>query len=346
MRVSSRPALLLVVQVAAMIVPVAAWAQEGPRAVNVDNFKRVETDLYFAKFVADGNLGQFQHAREPVPIDQQDVIRMNRDTLYSPVVVDLDAGPVTVTLPDTGGRFMGMQVIDEDHYTVVVEYRPGQHTFTRKRVGTRYALFLVRTFVDPGDPADLKEVHTLQDAIAVTQARPGRFEIPDWDTSQATKLREALNALAAANGGLDSARMFGSKEQVDPVQHLLGTAAGWGGNPASDALYAGVVPPTNDGRTAYRLTVKDVPVDGFWSISVYNKDGFFEHNTRGVYSLNNVTARRDADGSVTVRFGGCDGYDGNCIPITPGWSYLVRMYRPRKEILDGTWKFPTATPVG
>jgi hypothetical protein len=347
MRASSlRPALLRALYVAAMAVPVAAWAQEGPRAVNVDNFKRVETDLYFAKFVRDGSLGQFQHAREPVPIDQQDVIRMNRDTLYSSAVVDLDAGPVTVALPDTGGRFMGMQVIDEDHYTVAVEYRPGRHTFTRERVGTRYALFLVRTFVDPADPADLKRVHTLQDAIAVTQARPGEFEIPDWDTSQATKLREALNALAAANGGLDSARMFGSKEQVDPVQHLLGTAAGWGGNPAADALYAGVVPPANDGRTAYRLTVGDVPVDGFWSISVYNKDGFFEHNARGAYSLNNVTARRDADGSVTVQFGGCDGYDGNCIPITPGWSYLIRMYRPRKEILDGTWKFPTATPVG
>ena len=76
MRVSNRPTPLLVLQVAAMIVPLAASAQEGPRAVNVDNFKRVETDLYFAKLVAGGNLGEFQHAREPVPIDRQDVIRM------------------------------------------------------------------------------------------------------------------------------------------------------------------------------------------------------------------------------------------------------------------------------
>jgi para-nitrobenzyl esterase len=26
----------------------------------------------------------------------------------------------------------------------------------------------------------------------------------------------------------------------------------------------------------------------------------------------------------------------------PGWNYTVRMYRPRKAILDGTWKFPEA----
>jgi hypothetical protein len=32
--------------------------------------------------------------------------------------------------------------------------------------------------------------------------------------------------------------------------------------------------------------------------------------------------------------------------VTPaGWNYTVRQYRPRKAILDGTWKFPEAEPV-
>jgi hypothetical protein len=34
-------------------------------------------------------------------------------------------------------------------------------------------------------------------------------------------------------------------------------------------------------------------VDGFWSISVYNADGFFEPNERGAYSVNNITARHN-----------------------------------------------------
>jgi hypothetical protein len=106
-----------------------------------------------------------------------------------------------------------------------------------------------------------------------------------------------------------------------------------------------VIPPQNDGKTIYRLTVKDVPVDGFWSVSVYNGDGFFEKNELGVYSLNNVTAKRNADGSVTMQFGGCDGKIPNCVPISPGWSYLARMYRPRAEILNGAWTFPQAQPV-
>jgi hypothetical protein len=94
----------------------------------------------------------------------------------------------------------------------------------------------------------------------------------------------------------------------------------------------------------YRLTVRDVPVDGFWSVSVYNKNGYFQKNARNAYTVNNVTAKPNADGSVTIQFGG-DESAPNCIPIMPGWNYLVRMYRPRNEILDGTWKFPEAHPV-
>jgi hypothetical protein len=37
--------------------------------------------------------------------------------------------------------------------------------------------------------------------------------------------------------------------------------------------------------------------------------------------------------------------DAYCIPFTPGWNYTVRLYRPRKEILDGSWKFPEPQPA-
>jgi len=313
--------------------------------VTVDNFKRAESHNYFRRFTGTTALGTFGHFREPTPIDKQDVIRMNRDTLYSAAVVDLDASPATLTLPEVGGRFMSVQVINEDHYTIDVIYTPGAHPFTKEQVGTRYVLFLVRTFVDPNDPSDLKKVHAAQDALKVTQSMTGTFQVPDWDGVSLEKLRNALNAVSAANGGLDSTRMFGRKDQVDPVQHLLGTAGGWGGNPLKDAYYSGVVPEKNDGKTAYRLTVRAVPVDGFWSISVYNKDGFFEKNPEGLYSVNNVTAKANPDGSVTVQFGGQRNSVLNWIPISPGWGYLVRMYRPRKEILDRTWTFPSAQPV-
>ncbi len=86
-----------------------------PITVTPDNFVRAESDVYFGNVVKDGGFGKFHHIRELSPIDNQLVIRQNRDTLYSAGVFDLDAGPVTVTMPDAGGRFMALQIITEDH---------------------------------------------------------------------------------------------------------------------------------------------------------------------------------------------------------------------------------------
>jgi hypothetical protein len=132
-------------------------------------------------------------------------------------------------------------------------------------------------------------------------------------------------------------RAFGSKDWVDPVRHLLGTAAGWGGLPDHEARYIGVEPGRPVGE--YQLTVRDVPVDGFWSVSVYNADGFFEPNERGAYSVNSLTATPNEDGSVTIHFGRDDDRP-NLLPIVEGWNYSVRLYRPRPEVLDGSWTFP------
>jgi len=311
--------------------------------VTADNFTRAESDMYFGANVKGDGFGKFIHNRGVMPIDNQTVVRANRDTLYSAAVFDLDAGPVTVTMPDAGKRFMSMMVIDEDEYAPLVFYGAGTHTLTKKQIGTRYVLVGIRTFVDPGDPKDLEKVHSLQDAIKISQGSPGTFEVPKWDQASQKKVREALLALAATLP--DTKRMFGTKDQVDPVRHLIGTATGWGGNPEKDAMYLTMVPSKNDGVTIYKLTAMAVPVDGFWSISVYNAKGYFEKNQYDAYSLNNITAAKNADGSVTIQFGGCDGKIPNCLPITPGWNYWVRLYRPRPQMLNGSWKFPDPQPA-
>lgn len=97
--------------------------------------------------------------------------------------------------------------------------------------------------------------------------------------------------------------MFGDVGDVDPVRHMIGTAGGFGGNPEKEAIYLNSFPEKNDGKTPYVLTVKDVPVDGFWSVSVYNGEGFFEKNEANMYSFNNLTAKRNNDGSITINFG-------------------------------------------
>ena len=320
-------------------------SSEGPtQAVTADNFVRAETDTYFAVPVQQaGGTARFYHYREPMPIDNQTVVRANRDTLYSTALVDLDAGPVTVMLPDPGERFMSLMAVSQDHYAFTV-YPPGTYTFSRVDIGTRYLMLALRTFVDPDDPADLPAVQALQDAVTLSQPDGiGAFEIPAWDPVSQKTVRDALLVLSSTLPDLRGA--FGTREQVDPVRHLIGAASGWGGNPDQDAVYLNATPDQNDGKTVYRLEIPaEVPVDGFWSITVYNAEGYIAPNDLGIYSLNNYAARPNPDGTVTIQFGGCDGSTPNCIPVPPGWNYLVRLYRPRPELLDGSWTFPAAIP--
>ncbi|MBO9586683.1 MAG: DUF1254 domain-containing protein [Flavobacterium sp.] len=318
-------------------------SQKNSVPVTAANFNRAETDLYFTTSVKEaGGVGTWHHFKTLMPIEKQTVIRANRDVLYSSGVFDLDAGPVTVTLPNSGKRFMSMQAIDEDQYSETY-YAPGTFTFSKEKIGTRYLMLAIRTFIDPNDPKDLPIVTALQDAIKVSQKDKGTFSVPNWDQVSQKKVRDSL--IEASKKISDTKGMFGSKGKVDEERHLLGSATGWGGNPEKDALYLSVYPKKNDGKTIYKLKVKNVPVDGFWSVSVYNKAGYFEKNDLNMYTLNNITEKKDADGSITIQFGGCDGKTPNCIPVTDGWNYWVRLYRPHKEVLNGTWKFPEATEV-
>jgi hypothetical protein len=198
--------------------------------VTVENFPRAESDLFFGNIAKQDGFGKFNHNRTPAPVDDQKVIRLNRDTLYSAAVFDLDAGPVTITLPDAGKRFLSMQVINEDEYTPMVVYGKGSYTLSKDKVGTRYVIVGIRTLVNPDDPHDLDEVHALQDAIKVSQKSPGQFETPKWDPASQKKVREALLVLGSTLPDMKGA--FGIKAQVNPVRYLIGSASAWGGNPS------------------------------------------------------------------------------------------------------------------
>jgi hypothetical protein len=290
----------------------------------------------FAGLVATaGGVNRWRHIRVPNPVDTQPVVRMNRDTLYSSALVDL-AGGATLTIPDAGERYLSVMVVNQDHYINRVLHEPGEHRLTQDAFDTRYVLVAARTLVDPADPADVAAANAVQDGLAIEAASAEPFVQPDYDPASLAAIREALLELGRHGPAFEGA--FGRRDEVDPIAHLIGTAAGWGGLPVSEAMYASVdrgLPVAE-----YRIRVGDVPVDAFWSISVYNRDGFFVPNDRDAYSVNSVTATREADGTVTVHLGGCEDGRPNCIPIMDGWNYTIRLYRPRPEIVDGTWTFP------
>ncbi|WP_298854581.1 DUF1254 domain-containing protein [uncultured Ruegeria sp.] len=327
----------------ALTLPTGVWAEDVVD-VNVDNLVRAETDHMFRTNMNNLGLavGELGHMREATTPDNQPVIRMNQDTLYSAVLLDLSE-PVEVTLPEADGRYISMHVINQDHF-MYAEATPGSYLITEEDLGTPFGFIAFRTFADVTDPDDIAAARVAQDQIVVSGGGTGPFDAPNWNTEQLAVARQAISDLSLL--GIDTSRAFGrTKEDVDPVQFLVGALSGWGGLPPETAIYLLGAVDKNDGETPHVVTVKDVPVRAFWSVTVYNGEGFLAANDLGVNSYNGYTAEAADDGSVTLHFGGCEDGRVNCLPITPGWNYAVRLYEPEDAILSGRWSFPTVEPI-
>lgn len=318
-----------------MTVMVLSCREQVP--VTKENFARAETDLHFARFVDRGAFGRFYHFRQLGIVDQPGM-RPNVDAWHSVAVFDLNAGPVTITLPDAGERYELMTIINEDNHVVKSVFEPGVYGFTKDQAGSRYVAAIVRLFVD-GEPAlDSQIVHGLQDDIAVQQAAPGAFEVPAYDTESQQEVRQSLRQLSASLPRFR--RVPGKKHESNPQLHLASTASDWGLPDDSDALLFNGRVDVNDGNGVFQWRVKEVPADGFWSVSVCDSAGQVQQGDYTRYTINNTKAVKDADGFITLQFGGCGDSAANCLPTFPGWQYSVRLYRPRRMVLDGSWAMP------
>ena len=323
----------------ACILNLPALAAE-PITVTVDNFVRAETAKQFDSYMKlTGGINTFMHFREAVPLDKQTVIRMNRDALYSTAIVDISKG-ATLTIPETDGRYLSIMIMNEDGYINKVYQGKGTYKLTMKEFDTPYVSVALRTLINPLDPADIAQVMAIQDGATISSKSARPYTHPEYDQASYEAVYKAVIGLSRFVS--DTKKMFGAKEEVTEVRHLLGTAFGFGGLPENEAYYLNVEPNLPVG--AYEITVKDVPVDAFWSISLYNKDGYFEENEYNANSVNNITGTPNEDGSFTIHFGG-DPKSSNYLHIMEGWNYAVRMYQPRKEIIEGEWIFPSVKPV-
>ncbi|GAA3913884.1 DUF1254 domain-containing protein [Microbacterium invictum] len=309
--------------------------------VNVDNFVRAETDAMMSGLLKlTGEVNAIYHDRTLGPLDNQTVIRQNRDTLYSVAIVDISDG-ATFVVPDAGDRYVSVMLINQDHYINRVLHDPGTYELTVDELGSDYIVLAARTLFNPDDADDIAEAHKVQDGMILTARSSRPFQPRTFDGPSHKTTRDALLTLAAGLPGYS--RSFGSRDEVDSVHHLLGTASGWGGLPDDEAQYVSIFPKAAPGR--YRITFRDVPADAFYSVSVYNADGYFEPGPSGVTNVNNVFGVRNDDGSMTVRFGDFDDDEPNTIATPEGWNLLIRLYRPRLEELT-SWPVPEIESIG
>ncbi len=90
------------------------------------------------------------------------------------------------------------------------------------------------------------------------------------------------------------------------------------------------------------------PVQAFWSVTVYDEDGFLVSNPIERYALgSNSGLAADENGDVTIVFATerpADVVESNWLPAPAGpFEVTLRMYAPEQPILDGSWSVPAIT---
>ena len=307
--------------------------------VTDENYARAESEIIFADYVqkiaaatgTDG-MGVWMHLREGADPKDRTVMRINFDTLYSFAIVDLAENAV-LTMPETNGRYSSAWLVTDEHYNPMAFIEPGTYTLTQENVGSRYVMVGIRTQVNDADPADLAIVHKLQDQLKLEQKDTGEF-VPsaNWDMDEVLAMRASYQELAEAEG-MVSEDVFGKKGEVPLKEHNAGAAMGWGGLTKERAVYPNFFPESTEPQT---LTLADVPAGAFWSVTVYDADGFPQGD---VYNINSAFAVPEEDGSYVIHFGG-DKDVVNYMDIFEGWNLSLRLYEPTEAYFNGDWVMP------
>ena len=307
--------------------------------VTDENYGLAESEIIISNYVAKiaavtgtNGMGEWLHRRKGADPKDRAIMRINFDTVYSSVILDLTE-PAILTMPETDGRYQSAWIITDEHYNPMAFVEPGTYTLTQENVGRRYAIIAMRTQVNVMDPDDLGAVHAIQDQLKIEQKDTGSFTPSgNWDMEEVLAMRAKYQKIAQ-DEGITSEVMFGKKGEVPLKEHNAGTAMGWGGFTPERAVYPGIFPDSTEPQT---LTLKDVPAGAFWSVTIYDAEGYPQGDS---YNINSAFAVANEDGSYTIRFGG-DENAVNYMNVFEGWNITLRIYEPTEAYFNGEWVMP------
>jgi len=347
-------------------------AFEGQVTEYIRQFPYQDTYNYATTYTK-GDPGRFNTwalGSEPVLVKagKDKIVRMNNDTFYKMAFVNLSKGPVVLTSTNSAkNRFSSFQLMDDHNVNYQNVIRPnGKFTLYRGEkpkeiqgvaieVPSELSVVIVRVEVkNMNDAKDVRAAEDIFHGIAIKGPRIDEFPALDLlsgyddaveqeanrrmdETFQQTPFRETV-------AGPDDV-----PEKVSYLRLAAGTKGGWGGPVTShssyETLFFGANGERLDGsKGAYTVTTEEPPVDAFWSLTIYDTErgGFLHPNKEDRYHINNTTAVKSSDGTVTFLFkSSCAPSDKNCLEVPSGeFDLTARYYLPREEIRTGAWTLP------
>ena len=309
-----------------------------------ENFALAESQIIFQSYVSKiaaatntNGVGVFMHNRKAADPKNRTIVRLNFDTQYSSAILDLTE-EATLTMPETNGRYQSAWFITEEHYNPMAINKPGTYKINQENTGSRYVVIIIRTQVNMSDPKDLAIASKLQDQVVLSQKDRGSYVVTNnWDMEAILEMRKKYQRIAKEKK-ITSGMMFGKKEAITLENHNCGTAFGFGGFTKDQAVYRTLVTENTNPST---MVLKEVPVAAFWSVTIYDKDGFPNGKS---YNVNSSFAKANSKGEYVIHFGGDQKAD-NYLDIFEGWNFTLRMYQPTEAYFNGSWKMPELIEV-
>ena len=315
-----------------------AFFADNGRIVTPESYPTDETSRQILKNQDLIGINKFLHKAHLTPTDNQPVVRMNRDTYYSFAVIDVSKG-ASITIPKIPeGKYVSIQPVTEDHRIQAMNYGPGTFELTTHKGTHLYVVIrLDATFTE----AEAKAIH---DKMSISANSNTKFSATPVNKKSFTEVEDALKAktpsIVKRDGVIALRGMFTdprdeSEKWFTEEKYQVGAAVGWGGAQWKDNIYE--LSGNYAADTCYQMTFEDPGNIAFWSITVYNKEGFM-FNDLANYSSNTATA--NPDGTYTVSFGCGEDAPNNMEIANPSdvFNIAVRHYMPSKKVSEDGYR--------
>ena len=305
------------------------WAvNPKEHGMSAKEYIQSETRAFFADFIGRSGLNKFFHFPGLSSAEDKWVVSPNNDTVYSVAIVNATEG-FTVSMPETGDRFISIQIIDENHMTPFYLYGGGERKFSADQFETDYVVVGIRTGTDASD-ADVKyileELHPKYQIVGAKEE--DKMVRPDIETMKKVRvpLIKQYDTLPDTFGTMQKK----TSDVDDWEKFTYVTAGAWGLSAEENAMYKPYAKTGVKGGDCYKATYQKVPAEAFFSITAYGPDKYLMSNDYNVVSTNQGL-KSNEDGSFTVSFGGM-----NCKDLAPNflytpkdnWAFLMRAYKP------------------